>query len=170
MTHMYNVVNGDGEVEDNTPLLHDHEVVIHTHGNINDKNQQHSGGVDFSHGDSNAQISAKFAVWNLFNDILSPGTVALPFYIYQAGLGFGVVLIVLFGIITTYTLEEIYRLYYKIGKKNYPELCAHVLGRPGYAVVCFAIFCFNFGGLCGQLMYVKQHTRLSYHTLGKTHS
>lgn len=64
----------------------------------------------------------------------------------------GVVLIFLFGLLTMYTLEEVYIMRMKYGKRNYPELCDFIFGKAGYAVVCAAIFCFNFGGLCAQLM------------------
>jgi len=49
-------------------------------------------------------------------------------------------------------LEEVYLMYMKYNKKSYPELCDFVFGKKGYAAVCLAIFCFNFGGLCAQLM------------------
>jgi len=84
--------------------------------------------------------------------VLSPGTVALPFYIYQAGLTAGVVLLVAFGFLTGYTLEEVYIMYMKYNKKSYPELCDFVFGKWGYGLICLAIFCFNFGGLCAQLI------------------
>ncbi len=115
----------------------------------------HDDSPAFGHGGhGNAKVNVKYAVWNLFNDVLSPGTVALPLYVYQAGLGTGIFLIIAFGFLTGYTLEDIYLLYMKFGKKSYPELCDFVFGKVGYAIVCLCIFCFNFGGLCAQLMYV----------------
>jgi len=92
------------------------------------------------------------AIWNMFNDILSPGTVALPLYIMQSGLYSGAVLLVVFAYLTAYTLEDIYILHKKFEKNNYPDLCDFVLGKWGYWLICLAIFCFNFGGLCAQLM------------------
>jgi len=70
----------------------------------------------------------------------------------QSGLYSGAVLLVLFALLTAYTLEDIYIMYMKFDKKNYPDLCDFVLGKWGYGLVCLAIFCFNFGGLCAQLM------------------
>lgn len=102
------------------------------------------------HGDK--KINSKYAIWNLFNDVLSPGTVALPFYMYQAGLTAGVFLLIAFGLLTGYTLMEVYLMYMKYNKKSYVELAEFVFGKWGYGLMCLAIFCFNFGGLCAQLI------------------
>jgi sodium-coupled neutral amino acid transporter 11 len=141
------------EYNEISPLLQDSGVVLYKE-NVLTINHAQEPQDDFAHahGDPNKKISSKFAIWNLFNDVLSPGTVALPFYIYQAGLPAGCLLIVLFGLLTAYTLDDVYMLYMKYGKKSYPELCDFAFGKIGYAVVCLAIFCFNFGGLCAQLM------------------
>jgi len=107
-----------------------------------------------SHGNfhSEKKVNVRYAIWNLFNDVLSPGTVALPYYIYQAGLPTGIILLVVFGLLTYYTCMDVYLMYMRYGKKNYPDLCNFVFGRPGYWLVCAAIFVFNFGGVCAQMM------------------
>lgn len=103
-------------------------------------------------GHSNVKVSAKVAVWNLFADVLGPGAVAIPFYIAQSGMAAGILIVLVMALITSVTLDDIFTLHVKTGKKNYPDVARTILGQPGYFIVCFAIFCFNFGGLCGQLM------------------
>lgn len=105
-----------------------------------------------NNGHSNVLVSGKVAVWNLFADVLGPGAVAIPFYIAQSGLAAGMLVVLVMAVVTSVTLDDIYMLYVKTQKKNYPDLARSILGMPGYIIVCFSIFCFNFGGLCGQLM------------------
>eukprot|EP01112_Ceratiomyxa_fruticulosa_P016656 TRINITY_DN506_c0_g3_i1.p1 TRINITY_DN506_c0_g3~~TRINITY_DN506_c0_g3_i1.p1 ORF type:complete len:429 (+),score=53.62 TRINITY_DN506_c0_g3_i1:216-1502(+) len=98
------------------------------------------------------KVNSKWAIWNLFNDVLTPGTVGIPFYIMQSGIWFGCVLMVIFGLITGYTLDMVYYLSKKHQKSNYPDLGRHVFGTVGYGLVCVCIFLFNYGGLLAQLI------------------
>jgi sodium-coupled neutral amino acid transporter 11 len=92
------------------------------------------------------------AVWNLINDILGPGTVGMGQYVAQSGLLLSIVMIVFFGVITTYTLCLVFNLAKRHRRKSMPELSRDAFGNIGFTATCLMIFLFNFGGLCAQFL------------------
>lgn len=93
-----------------------------------------------------------FAVWNLINDILGPGTVGMGQYVAQSGLVLSVIMIIFFAVITTYTLCLVFDLAKRHKKKSMPELAHLAFGRIGFIITCISIFLFNFGGLTAQFL------------------
>lgn len=97
-----------------------------------------------------------FSVWNLMNDVVSPGTVGMAQYVAQSGLVLSCVLFLVFGIITSYTLCILYDMAKKYGKKSLPDLAEYGFGKFGYVMTCIFIIIFNFGGTCAQLIMFGQ--------------
>ncbi len=94
-----------------------------------------------------------FSVWNLCNDILSAGIVAMSYYIAQSGIGLSFVLFVAFAIITSYTLCILYNLSHTTNIKSLPAMVLYCYGKPGFLFICFFMFMFNYGSvLAGMLM------------------
>jgi len=93
-----------------------------------------------------------FSVFNLINDILSPGTLSMGQMISQSGLWMALVNVCFFGIITSFTLIILYELSRKHLKTSLPSLAEKAFGKPGNVATCIFIFLFNFGGACG--MYI----------------
>jgi sodium-coupled neutral amino acid transporter 11 len=111
-----------------------------------------------------------FSIWNLVNDILSPGTVGMAQYVAQSGLIISLILFVFFSIITTYTLVIVYDLAKKWRKKSLPDLCEQGFGKVGYQITCLFIVLFNFGGVCAQfLMFGEVVPELLLYIYGEPH-
>jgi sodium-coupled neutral amino acid transporter 11 len=111
-----------------------------------------------------------FSVWNLINDIISPGNVAMAQYVAQSGLLLSIGLISIFSVITAYTLCILYNLARMTNEKSLPDLCGRAFGRPGHIITCIIIFSFNFGGLCAQfLMFAEVVPGLLQHLWGADH-
>jgi len=97
-----------------------------------------------------------FSIWNLINDIISPGTVSMPQVVAQSGLWLAVILFILFGIITTFTICLVYELSRNHLKSSLPELAMKGFGKIGFLMTCVFIFFFNFGGACAQFLMFGQ--------------
>ncbi|KAG2373997.1 hypothetical protein C9374_011662 [Naegleria lovaniensis] len=97
-----------------------------------------------------------FSVWNLINDIISPGTVSMPGVVAQSGLYMSIIWFVVFGIITIFTLCLVYELARRHLKRTLPDLAMKGFGKIGFLIACVCIFFFNFGGACAQLLMFGQ--------------
>lgn len=97
-----------------------------------------------------------FSVWNLINDIISPGTVSMPGVVAQSGLYMSIIWFVIFGIITIFTLCLVYELARRHLKRTLPDLAMKGFGKFGFLIACICIFFFNFGGACAQLLMFGQ--------------
>eukprot|EP01098_Paradermamoeba_levis_P001591 TRINITY_DN11867_c0_g1_i1.p1 TRINITY_DN11867_c0_g1~~TRINITY_DN11867_c0_g1_i1.p1 ORF type:complete len:455 (-),score=65.08 TRINITY_DN11867_c0_g1_i1:47-1411(-) len=101
-----------------------------------------------------ASSSFWWVTFNLWNDILGPGMIALPYYARSVGIWLLPPVLLFFSLVTAYTLNTLYYLSKKYRQPSYPELCRYSLGVPGTVVVCIFMFMFNFGGFLGALLMV----------------
>jgi sodium-coupled neutral amino acid transporter 11 len=93
------------------------------------------------------KVGIMLSVWNLINDIMTPATISIAYYVAQCGLISSLFLLLLFAAVTTYTLRLLFDLSIELKTKSLPDLCSHSFGKPGYMVASFCIFTFNFGGV-----------------------
>jgi sodium-coupled neutral amino acid transporter 11 len=122
------------------------------------------------------KVGLLLSVWNLINDIMTPATIAVAHYVAQCGLMMALGLLLLFSVVTIYTLCLLFDLSKEHKKKSLPELCAKAFGKPGYFMVAFFIFTFNFGGvlisilMLGDLMtsIIQQQFGIYHFLLGRT--
>lgn len=90
-----------------------------------------------------------WSMFNLWNDVLGPGIVSLPLYASQMGVPATIVVFIVVGFFNFYTLNSLFYMARKFRKRTLAELTGFGLGVPGYLLVCFFIFVFNFGGFVG---------------------
>ncbi|KAG2382830.1 hypothetical protein C9374_004797 [Naegleria lovaniensis] len=93
-----------------------------------------------------------FTCFNLVNDILSPGTLAMPQMVAQSGIWMSILCVVFFGLITSFTLILLYEMSRGHFKTSLASLSEKAFGKTGNVITCIFIFLFNFGGACG--MYI----------------
>ncbi|PRP72803.1 hypothetical protein PROFUN_07703 [Planoprotostelium fungivorum] len=121
-------------------------------------------------GDEEADSSSGWTIFNLWNDILTAGSIcvypiemivkidfpALPFYLNSIGVIIFPFVLICFAVITAYTLNLLYRMSKKFRKTNLPILAQFGLGNVGYLLTCLCMFAFNFGGLVGNLIILGE--------------
>jgi sodium-coupled neutral amino acid transporter 11 len=116
------------------------------------------------------KVGVMTSVWNLINDIMTPATISIAFYVAQCGLVLSLILLCIFSLITVYTLCILYDLSKAHKRKSLPDLCSYAFGRPGYYIASLCIFTFNFGGcLISTLMLGELVPALLRDQLGVDH-
>eukprot|EP00037_Helgoeca_nana_P020864 m.208680 g.208680 ORF g.208680 m.208680 type:complete len:424 (-) comp25428_c0_seq1:219-1490(-) len=96
------------------------------------------------------------ASFNMINSIVGAGMIGIPFAFREAGMVMGVILLVVMGFFTDYSIRLLVRLGEVSGCKTYPSLVYHYGGRRGYFVLTFAQFMFPFLGMCAYSIIVGQ--------------
>ncbi len=114
----------------------------------NNKKSRHS--LRTAH--STRKKSLLSTIFNLFNDVLGAGVVAMPYYFQQSGIIAGPILMVCYALVSDYTLLIIRDLFTKHQLTSYSEMCVRAYGRPGFILANIMIFIFNFGGFVGSLI------------------
>ncbi|VDM54373.1 unnamed protein product [Angiostrongylus costaricensis] len=80
--------------------------------------------------------------------MMGVSTLCIPWGLYQAGFGFGLLLLVAVGMITSYTAYLVTSSKNKLGLEkpmlyDFPDICRSLYGRPGEILaVSFSIFVF----------------------------
>jgi len=82
------------------------------------------------------------------NAVLGAGIVGLPFALRQAGFVFGILLLVLLGIATDWTINLIAINAKLSSTTTYIDGMHACFGHPGRAACSFFQFAFAFGGMC----------------------
>ena len=91
--------------------------------------------------------------------------VAMPYLVNSIGIYLLFPAFLFFAVITRmyhhvlfspleFTLDCLYYLSRKYRITSYPELCQYAIGTPGYLIICFLMFIFNFGTFLGGMMIV----------------
>lgn len=93
-----------------------------------------------------------FSVFNLINDILSPGTLSMSQMTAQSGIFSSYLLTFLFGAVTLFTLCLLYELRRNHLKSSLIELSEKAFGKLGVIFTSIAIILFNFGGALGMFI------------------
>merc|ERR1712093_15159 len=88
------------------------------------------------------------SVSNMSNSILGAGIIGLPYAVREAGFFTGLILLVVLGIVTDWTIRLVVVNAKLTGKKSYIDIMESCFGFPGRALVSFFQFSFAFGGMC----------------------
>ncbi|KAM0788841.1 hypothetical protein ACM66B_002926 [Microbotryomycetes sp. NB124-2] len=85
---------------------------------------------------------------NMSNSILGAGIVGLPYALREAGFFVGLILLVVLGLVTDWTIRLIVLNAKMSGRKTYIDIMDTCFGPRGRAAVSFFQFAFAFGGMC----------------------
>eukprot|EP01135_Chromosphaera_perkinsii_P008854 Nk52_evm1s1489 gene=Nk52_evmTU1s1489 len=94
------------------------------------------------------------ACFNFTNSIIGAGIIGLPLAMREAGLPFGLILMIIIGVIVAYTVDLLPRLGKMAGKNNYPDLCYHAFGKWGFYYMGIMQFLFPFGAMIAYLVII----------------
>eukprot|EP00698_Gefionella_okellyi_P013011 TRINITY_DN3534_c0_g2_i3.p1 TRINITY_DN3534_c0_g2~~TRINITY_DN3534_c0_g2_i3.p1 ORF type:complete len:401 (-),score=40.83 TRINITY_DN3534_c0_g2_i3:300-1424(-) len=86
-------------------------------------------------------------VFNFVNTIVGSGIIGLPFAMNEAGLGLGLCELVLFAILTDYSICILVRAGVESGHPEYQALCRHAFGTAGYVLGSIFMFGMAFGAM-----------------------
>lgn len=96
------------------------------------------------------------ASFNFINSIVGAGIIGMPLALREAGFGFGIMLIIMVGWITDYSVRTLVRSGVAAGKSNYQDLVQLTLGRWGYRALTFGQLLFPFFGMIAYGIIVGQ--------------
>eukprot|EP01147_Barroeca_monosierra_P001128 gene1128-4348_t len=96
------------------------------------------------------------AAFNFINSIVGAGIIGMPFAMREAGFGFGIILIILMGVITAYSIKILIVCGLKIQKPNYQDLVQHCYGNIGLNLLSFGQFFFPFFGMIAYSIIIGQ--------------
>eukprot|EP00052_Salpingoeca_macrocollata_P010778 m.83514 g.83514 ORF g.83514 m.83514 type:complete len:386 (+) comp17724_c0_seq2:179-1336(+) len=96
------------------------------------------------------------SVFNFINSIIGAGIIGMPYALADAGFCTGLVLIVVVGIITDYSIRLLIRDGLLTHKMSYQDMVLFCLGRRGFQVLSFAQFTFPFFGMAAYSIIVGQ--------------
>lgn len=82
--------------------------------------------------------------------------IGIPFAFRLSGMVIGVVMLIVMGFFTDYSIRLLVRLGEVSGCKTYPGLVMHYGGLKGYYILLFAQFMFPFLGMCAYSIIVGQ--------------
>ncbi|GAA5919445.1 hypothetical protein JCM1841_002397 [Sporobolomyces salmonicolor] len=85
---------------------------------------------------------------NMSNSILGAGIIGLPYALREAGFFSGIVLLLILGVVTDWTIRLIVLNAKMSGRRTYIDIMDSCFGRHGRAAVSFFQFAFAFGGMC----------------------
>ncbi|KAG0665668.1 hypothetical protein C6P46_006452 [Rhodotorula mucilaginosa] len=85
---------------------------------------------------------------NMSNSILGAGIIGLPYALREAGFFSGIVLLVVLGMVTDWTIRLIVLNAKMSGRRTYIDILDSCFGKPGRAAASFFQFAFAFGGMC----------------------
>ncbi|GAA5970576.1 hypothetical protein JCM11641_007359 [Rhodosporidiobolus odoratus] len=85
---------------------------------------------------------------NMSNSILGAGIIGLPYALREAGFFSGIILLLILGSVTDWTIRLIVLNAKMSGRRTYIDIMDSCFGRHGRAAVSFFQFAFAFGGMC----------------------
>ncbi|KAF8313105.1 hypothetical protein DL93DRAFT_2081473 [Clavulina sp. PMI_390] len=88
------------------------------------------------------------SIANMANSILGAGIIGLPYAIREAGLVFGIILLVSLCAVTDWTIRLIVINAKLSGRNSYIGVMDQAFGPAGRAAISFFQFAFAFGGMC----------------------
>ena len=86
------------------------------------------------------------ASFNTINSIIGSGIIGVPAAIREAGFSVGVVLLVLIGVMSEYTLIILVSTANSVGCSSYQEVMRKAFGKIGYLLAAFEQFVVAFSG------------------------
>ena len=94
------------------------------------------------------------ACFNFTNSIIGAGIIGLPLALREAGMPFGLILLLGIGVVVAYTVDLLPRLGKMAGKNNYIDLTYHCFGKWGYYYMGIMQFLFPFGAMIAYLVII----------------
>ncbi|GAA6016112.1 hypothetical protein JCM10207_004448 [Rhodosporidiobolus poonsookiae] len=85
---------------------------------------------------------------NMSNSILGAGIIGLPYALREAGFFTGILLLLVLGAVTDWTIRLIVLNAKMSGRRTYIDILDSCFGRHGRAAASFFQFAFAFGGMC----------------------
>ncbi|GAA5927431.1 Avt2p [Sporobolomyces koalae] len=85
---------------------------------------------------------------NMSNSILGAGIIGLPYALREAGLLSGIILLLVLGVVTDWTIRLIVLNAKMSGRRSYIDIMDSCFGKKGRAACSFFQFAFAFGGMC----------------------
>eukprot|EP01084_Bolivina_argentea_P011185 20903_1 len=98
------------------------------------------------------QSPIKKVIFNMLNNILGAGVIALPYVFSTCGLSGGLLLMFLFSFISAYSLRLLMISAAFCKQRNYEDLCEYLFGAKGYIFVSTVLFIFDFGASLSYLI------------------
>jgi len=102
--------------------------------------------------------SIRSVLWNMLNQIIGTGILGIPYIYKSTGIIGSIVIMLIFGIISVYTLNLIIYCGKKIGVYNYETLLEKTFGIKGYIISSFCIAILNIGGMLTNLIIIGDAT------------
>lgn len=103
-------------------------------------------------GRDTGRSSTKRVTLNFINAVAGSGVLAIPFALERAGLVLGLCMICFVGYTTKYTVCMLVRTGLREGVRNYEELMDVLFGFPGWALVTWLLFLYDFGAMLSYLI------------------
>eukprot|EP00659_Diplonema_papillatum_P018281 gene18281-28177_t len=94
------------------------------------------------------------AVFNFVNSIIGAGIIGLPFALEEGGLILGVILLLVAGYLTFYSVRLLIELGDKMGEHEYEGLCRALLGKGGFYVASLSMGFFAYGAMLTYLIII----------------
>ncbi|XP_034429824.1 putative sodium-coupled neutral amino acid transporter 11 isoform X2 [Hippoglossus hippoglossus] len=109
---------------------------------------------------SGARRSTTSATFNFINSIIGSGIIGLPYALNQAGLPFGLLLLVIVALITDYSIILLIRGGNLSGTNSYQSLVQSTFGFPGFLILSALQFLYPFIAMVSLLSMVLTLTIL----------
>eukprot|EP00040_Diaphanoeca_grandis_P007875 m.42721 g.42721 ORF g.42721 m.42721 type:complete len:468 (+) comp19194_c0_seq1:229-1632(+) len=104
--------------------------------------------------------------FNFVNSIVGAGMIGVPFALSEAGLVVGVVLLLVVGWLTDYSIRLLIKYGLKSKQMTYGGLVRYYLGTKGYVVLIITQFFFPFFAMCAYSIIVGQMYPSVFHQIG----
>jgi len=98
--------------------------------------------------------SAKSALFNLVNNIIGGGVLALPFAFYCTGLILGIILLIIVGVLSAYSAQLLLQASRPVADKTFTGVMRATLGDKGAVISDLAMVIFIFGALTGYMIII----------------
>mmetsp|Transcript_54229 Transcript_54229/g.86767 ORF Transcript_54229/g.86767 Transcript_54229/m.86767 type:complete len:512 (-) Transcript_54229:295-1830(-) len=102
----------------------------------------------------NGKSSVMNVLWNFLNITVGIGILSLPYAMLTTGLIATIIALIIFGMISTYTLNLLVISAQKISVFNYEAIAEHCYGSVGYIFTSLCIFIMVFGGLITEFIAI----------------
>ncbi|KAF0684618.1 Aste57867_23422 [Aphanomyces stellatus] len=115
-------------------------------------------------------VQSPFGVFaNLTNSIVGAGVIAIPHAMAEGGFVPVLVLLLLSGYLTHYSMNVLVRLGHAHGAHSFEGLAQLAFGNWGYYAVCFFQFTFSFGANCSYMLVIADTLPIVIGHMNKMH-
>ncbi|XP_044535037.1 sodium-coupled neutral amino acid transporter 1-like, partial [Gracilinanus agilis] len=114
--------------------------------------------INHSGPEETEETSFGTCVFNLINSTMGSGILGLSFALANTGILLYLILLILMGLMTTYSIYLMLLSGVRTGLMNYEEVGEKLLGLRGKYFVFVTIFLHNLGGILSYLFIIKEET------------